>query len=191
MPKKLDIVFALIAGLAVGFVINDFFLGYKIDGIIKWAVLCSLPVISAIGLVIAFFVGKKLPFVFQAGKFFLTGAFADVIDIKVFQVLALFGVAMPLVLKAISFLVATLIKYWGNKHWAFEKHAKEETTKEVMWFFGVTLLGLCINVASFYFFVRIKTGMPLEIWTELSIIFAALVAALWNFISYKFIVFKK
>jgi hypothetical protein len=30
-----------------------------------------------------------------------------------------------------------------------------------------------------------------KIWEELSIILAALVAAIWNFLGYKFIVFKK
>jgi len=194
--KKIDTIFALIAGLAVGFVFNDFFAGYNIDGVLKWAVLLSLPVISAICLQVAFLIGKKLMFVFQASKFLLTGAFADVIDIKVFQVLALFGIASPSVLKTISFLIATIIKYWGNKHWTFKEHGEGSCAQagkinsEVVHFFIVTLVGLAINVASFSFFVKIETGMPPVIWTELSIIFAALVAALWNFISYKFIVFK-
>jgi hypothetical protein len=52
-------------------------------------------------------------------------------------------------------------------------------------------MGLAIDVVSFYYFSKIKTGISLKLWVELSIIFAALIAAVWNFLGYKFLVFKK
>ena len=199
--KKFDIIFAIICGLAVAWVALDFF------GIYGSIFVIIFPILSIIGLYITELIGRKLLFIYQAGKFSLSGAFADVIDIKVFQLLFfLFAVAgyplgleagvVPLFLtiKAISFLVAIFIKFWINKHWAFEKPQKDDIKKEAIQFFFVTIAGLALNVGSFYFFTKIigaQFSMPIKIWTELSIIFAALTAAAWNFLGYKFIVFKK
>jgi putative flippase GtrA len=105
----------------------------------------------------------------------------------------LFIIISPLFSKAISFIIATLTKYWANKHWAFEKHEKEGI-KEMAQFFIVTLIGLALDLLAFYYFIKImgpQFQMPVKVWTELSIILAALAAALWNFLGYKFIVFKK
>lgn len=126
----------------------------------------------------------------QAIKHILTGAVADAVDIGVFNLL-FWLLPFELVIKAISFLVAVAIKYIGNKYWAFEKPEKDGIKKEIAQFLAVTLIGLLINVASFYFFVRMETGINLALWREASVILALLVTAVWNFTSYKFLVFKK
>lgn len=197
--KIVDIIFALICGRVVAWIAVDFLKGYEVDiGIWRWFLLWVLPIISLFCLWLACLIGKKLLFVFQAAKFFLTGAFATVVDIKIFQfvawLLSLAITANPLIPKAISFLAATFAKYWGNKYWAFEKNEKEGLNKEIAQFFIVTLAGLALDLGSFYYLINImgpQFGMPFKVWQELSIILAALVAALWNFLGYKFIVFKK
>jgi len=179
MNKK-DIFFAIICGLAVAWVAADFIGGYE------WIVFVILPLLSVIGLWLVDLIGRKFLFVHQAGKFALAGALADVIDIKVFQLL-FWLVPFSLFFKGVSFLVATGIKYWANKHWAFEKHEGGQIAQ----FFLVTLVGLAIDVMAFYFISRISTGITVKLWVELSIILAALITAVWNFIGYKFLVFKK
>ena len=179
-----DVIIAVICGLAVAWIGVDFF------GIYGLVFLIILPIFSVFGLWLADLIGRKFLFVHQAGKFALAGAFADVIDIKIFQFLFLLA-PLSLIFKAISFLVATAIKYYTNKHWAFEKHENDNRNREVAQFFLVTLIGLALDVASFHYFGRIRTGLSARNWQELSIIFAALVAAAWNFLGYKFIVFKK
>ncbi len=185
--KKNDIIFAIVCGLAVAWIALDFFGKYG------WIFFFVLPIFSVIGLCLVELIGKKILFVRQAGKFILAGSLADVIDIKVFQFL--FWLApFSLIFKAISFLVATFVKYWWNKYWAFEKMEKEDINKEAIQFFAVTLAGLILNVGAFYYFTKIlgpQFSMPIKTWTELSVIFAALVSAAWNFLGYKFIVFKK
>jgi putative flippase GtrA len=182
--KKNEIIFAIICGLAVAWIAVDFFAG---NG---WVFFIILPLLSVLGLLLCDIIGKKYLFIHQAGKFVLTGAFADVIDIKAFQILILIA-PFSLFFKGISFLIATAIKYWTNKHWAFEKHEKDGTGREAVQFFLVTLVGLAIDVVSFYYFSRIRTGISAKLWVELSIILAALVAAAWNFLGYKYVVFKK
>ena len=133
---------------------------------------------------------KKYPFILQAAKFSLAGGFADVIDIKVFQLLFFFA-PFSLLFKTISFLVGTFVKYFFDKYWTFEKREKAGMSGEILKFFAVAITGVLFNVVSFYFFSRMKTEMPFKAWQELSIILSALVTAVWNFLGYKFLVFKK
>ncbi|MCX6723204.1 MAG: GtrA family protein, partial [Candidatus Staskawiczbacteria bacterium] len=71
---------------------------------------------------------------------------------------------------------------------------KHDIIKEIFMFIFVVVVGLLIYVAAFYCATQIihpQFGISTKIWTELSIIFAALVVAIWNFLGYKFLVFKK
>src|ERR1035437_5857209 len=172
--KKIDIILSIVCGLAVAWVASDFFSKYTSIFYI------ALPLLSIIGLWVSELIGKRFLSIYQSGKFVLVGAFADVIDIKVFQMLILLA-PFSLVFKAVSFLLATAIKYLTNKHWVFEKHDGNETIK----FFLVTIVGLTIDVVSFYYLKNIQIGISASLWLELSIIFAALITAVWNFLGYK------
>jgi putative flippase GtrA len=190
--KREDIIYAIICGLAVAWIVADF-VPMKYGTPYRMIGFAVLPILSVVGLLLCDIIGRKYLFVHQAGKFALAGAFADVIDIKVFQFLFLI-LPFSLAIKAFSFLVATLIKYLTNKHWTFAKHEKASQSREVVQFFTVAIIGLFINVVSFYCATQIigpQFKIPAELWTELSIIFSALVVATWNFLGYKFIVFKK
>ena len=149
-----------------------------------------MPILSIIGLWLADLIGKKFLFARQAGKFVLAGAFADVFDIKVFQFL-FFPPALSLLAKLISFIFATVLKYISDKYWTFEQHKHENMGGEMTKFFLVAIIGAALNVVSFYFFDRINLGLSSKLWTELSIILAAIASGLWNFLGYKFLVFKK
>lgn len=181
---KNDIIFSLACGLSVSWIALDFFGNYG------WVFIIIFPALSVLGLWIADLIGRRFLFARQAGKFVLAGAFADVIDIKIFQLLFLFA-PFSLFFKAISFCVATIVKYFCDKHWTFEKHEGENAGEEIIKFFLIAGGGLAINVVSFYFFGKIRTGLPDGIWTEADIIISALIAGTWNFCGYKFLVFKK
>ena len=183
MDKK-DLILAVICGLSVAWIANDFLNKYG------WVFFVVLPALAVAGLLLCDIMGKRYLFIRQAGKFVLAGAFTGVIDIRVFQLLFLV-IPIPLLLKAVSFIIATLVKYYSDKHWTFEKHENEGVNREIAYFFLVAVAGLAINVVSFYFFSMIRVGISLKLWTELSIILAALTSATWNFCGYKFIVFKK
>jgi len=200
MNKKIqDSIFAGVTGFAVAFIFADFLQATKFSGF-AWHLFWLFPVLSIVCLEIANQIGKKITFIDEAAKFFLVGAFSAVIDIKVFQfsawTLGLIIFVSPLVSKSISFLVATVVKYGGNKIWVFEKNGKDGIKREVIQFSIITLIGMAIDVSVFYCLSRQSPwasadATHLQIWTEVSIIIAALVAALWNFLGYKFWVFKK
>lgn len=203
--KKADITLALVTGLVLAWftmsIINsaevDNILGFKVDFLIK-ILFVSLPILAVIGLWITYIVGTKFPFVFQLGKFLLIGALATLLDLSVLNFLvALFekskGLAFS-VFKGISFLVATFAKYWANKFLAFEKKEMKEAHKEFAQFFVVTVVGLVINVLAASFVVSVigpQFGIKPQIWASIGGIVAAIVGFGWNFLGYKFIVFKK
>lgn len=210
--KVTDIIFALVMGRIIGFLVGDFLREWGIDIGLYWGLLIWVffPLFSLFCLWVAHAIGRKLLFVFQLAKFVLVGATATIIDLKIFEFLAwmLFN-QVPFVAvtaKSISFLISTSLKYWGNKYWAFGEHQmhtephfdvaqddQRDIKAEMAQFFFITLVGLLIDTIAFYFFMQMDSSisLPAGIWLKLSVIFAALTAALWNFLGYKYLVFKK
>ena len=198
--KIIDIIFALISGRIIGFVVGDILKGLGIsvglyESLALWVL---LPIITLMCLWIARIIGKKVLIVFQSAKFVLVGAVATVFDLKFFELLiwsaSFFITLNPLIAKSISFLCSTALKYWGNKYWTFGKYEKENLKKEVLQFFAITVVGLIIDVVAFYYATNIlgpQFSIPQAVWIKLSVIFAAIIAALWNFLGYKFFVFRK
>lgn len=196
--KIYDAVIAAVCGAAVAFLFADFLKegGAKIIAGQELILLVSFPILSALCLWIAYLIGKKFLFVFQAAKHLLVGAFIMVIDLKVFEFLfavIFFGKGI-MSAKVISFIIATFIKYFGNKHWAFQQNGGENIGREAAGFFAVSLAGLALDAGIFYYLVKIagpQFAIPSYLWIKLSVIFAALASAAWNFWGCKFLVFKK
>lgn len=200
--RIVDIIFALICGRVAGFLAADLLNEWGIilpvyEMLIIWV---ALPFIALFCLWVAYHIGRKFLFVFQGAKHILVGAFATIVDLRLFELLAwIFALILPvsvIIAKGLSFIVATAIKFWGNKYWVFGKHdeAQIDTKKEVVQFFFITLVGLILDIAGFYYFTNIlgpQFGFSAVIWVKLSVVFAAILAAVWNFIGYKFFVFKK
>ncbi len=202
--KVIDIIFALVCGRLIGFLLGDFLKEWGIhlgwySFLILWIL---LPFFSLLCLWIAYLIGRKFSFIFQGAKFLLVGAFTTIFDLKIFEFLVWLFAPIPLVSKGISFLAVIFFRYYGNKYWTFGKSfgdaqdscEKENIKMEIIQFLIITLIGLIINVSSFHYFIKImgpQFSIPVVIWIKLSVIFAAITAALWNFLGYKFLVFKK
>lgn len=181
--KKNDIILAIICGLAVAWVAMDLFSKFG------WAFFVLFPILFAILVDLIERFCKNTKVVGQGIRHIFTGALADVGDIKIFQLLFWIFPAQTTI-KVISFLIAAFVKYFGNKYWAFSNQSRP-STKEIFQFLLITLIGLLINVVTFSFFVKINIEMSANLWREISVIFALIITAIWNFCGYKFIVFKK
>jgi len=205
--KKIDVVLALITGEITGWF---FYAMLKNMGVtiryLDWAAALVFPFLALFGLWVCFLLGKKFISIFQAAKYLLIGILATLIDLGVMNILiTISGIATGMyysVSKGISFLFATFSKYFGDKFWAFEQMEKEEMKKEFAKFFLVTLVGLVINVyiASIvvnflgYHIVTLfgsQLGLNEKMIANIGAIVAAVAVAVWNFVGYKFIVFKK
>jgi len=197
--KKIDIILALITGEVTAWFFYGILKNIGIEiKLLYWLLPILFPILAIIGLWICYLLGKKFLWIFQAAKFFLIGVLATLVDLGVLNLLMwISGLALGLafnVFKGISFLVATFAKYWGNKFWAFEKREREGMGKEITQFYLVTLIGLGINVGVASLIVNTigpQFAMSPKIWANIGAIIAAFAAALWNFLGYKFLVFKK
>lgn len=195
--KKSDIIISLVIGEITAWYF--IYLLKELDiGPILWSLIVFYPILSVIGLEIAFLISKRFLFVFQLAKFLLTGAFAAVIDLGILYVLiSISGISAGIIyalFKGISFIVANCFKYFGDKIWAFKKKGTAEPGKEFAKFFLVTFVGLLINIAAASFvvdYIGPQFGFSAELWANIGGIIGGFATVLWNFPGYKFIVFKK
>ncbi len=180
-----DFLIAILGGIISAWLATDFF------GM-HYALLfyLFLPLWSVFLLWAASLFKGKWKFINQAARFSLSGGIADAIDIKSYQFIFLFF-PFSIAVKSVSFVIAVIIKYIANKFWVFHKFEKQGI-REIIHFLAITLVGLGINVTTFYLITVLKQDLITpRLWTELAIIFAAVVASVWNFLGYKFLVFKK
>ena len=200
--KKSDIVLSLIIGEVTAwyffYILKNFSAGFKFFSLILWSLPVVFPILSLIGIWIAFLIGQKLLFVFQLAKFALIGVIATLIDLGILAFLIhTSGIDAGIwysVFKGSSFLIATCSKYFGDKLWAFEKKEMTGVGLEFGKFFIVTLGGLLINVGIASLVVNVlgpQFGLNPELWANIGGIIAAFGTVIWNFAGYKFLVFKK
>jgi len=197
--KKIDIILALVIGEVIAWFFYGILknLGFEIR-FLGLILVIFFPILALLGIWIAWLLGKKFLWIFQAAKFLLIGALATLVDLGVLNLLIwISGLAAGLpfsIFKGISFIVATCSKYLGDKFWAFEKMERIGIGKEFNQFFIVTLIGLGINIGAASLIVNVagpQFGLTEKIWANIGAILAAFVSAVWNFLAYKFIVFKK
>jgi len=197
--KKIDIILALVIGEVIAWFFYGILknLGFEIR-FLGLILVIFFPILALLGIWIAWLLGKKFLWIFQAAKFLLIGALATLVDLGVLNLLIwISGLAAGLpfsIFKGISFIVATCSKYLGDKLWAFEKMERIGMGKEFNQFFIVTLIGLGINIGAASLIVNVagpQFGLTEKIWANIGAILAAFGSAVWNFFGYKFIVFKK
>jgi len=96
--------------------------------------------------------------------------------------------------KAISFIIANINSYYWNKSWTFARSLAQKTKAEFLQFFAVSLVGFLLNVGiASYVFKAIDpvTNMNVDQWGLVGAAIGSIVGLAWNFLGYKFIVFKE
>lgn len=144
------------------------------------------------------------PVIKQAIKFILVGALNTIVDLGVLNLLIFvseiatgFGYSA---FKGISFTVAVINSYFLNKFWTFrgqgegmEKPLDTARGREFAQFFIVSLIGFGINVGVASLVVNAvgaQFGITPRLWANVGAFCATFAAMTWNFLGYKFIVFK-
>ena len=155
------------------------------------------PLICLTGMLIARLLRNLLPTVYQVAKFILVGGLNFLIDMGVLNFLIFAtGISTGIIqsgFKAVSFLLAMLNSYLGNKYWTFKRTTQEGVFHEFLQFLIVSVIGFALNLTIDYVFVKTVGplgGMTLKTWAQFSAFIAAALAMTWNFIGYKFIVFN-
>jgi len=105
-------------------------------------------------------------------------------------------------LQAISFSIVSFISFLANKKWTFREKSKDlgETTLKYFQFIVITIGGLLIKAGLVYVVTTFipPLAIPLinfqfskTLWLAFASLGATVVSLVWNFLGYKFIVFKK
>ncbi|MBU3942722.1 GtrA family protein [Patescibacteria group bacterium] len=195
MLRKIDFVISIIISFLTAVYFS--FLFYNLYPYI-WGLLLIFPVLGALGIWVAYLISKKFLFIYQFAKFALIGTMTALVDLAILNLLIFaFGIAVGIsftIFKIVSFLIAFSTKYFGDKFWAFTDDKMIGIGKQIGMFFGVTLIGLLINVVVASLMVNWlgpQFGLSSRVWANIAGITASLTTIIWNFPAYKYLVFKK
>lgn len=95
---------------------------------------------------------------------------------------------------AVSFSVATINSYYLNKKWAFKDNSQKNQVHKFSQFLIVSLIGLIINSSTIFLitsFISPIFNINPILWANLAKVIATGFSLIWNFVGYKFFVFKK
>jgi len=152
------------------------------------------PLIAVVGMVVMFYLGKKLAVLWQLAKFGLVGVLNTAIDFGILNYLTTYtGInkGFELVpIKAIAFMVALANSYWWNKNWVFEGKKKANPVTFVI----ISTIGISINVGAVFTLtslVNAPAGISDQLWLNIANIGATFLSLAWNFLGYRLVVFKK
>lgn len=195
--KKTDIYFSAIIGEIVALFLLAMASNLKVNFPLIWSLLIIFPILAPIGLMLAYLIGKKIPVIYQIAKFSLVGFSNVAVDFGVLNLLMwqanIYSGQWIILFNALSFAAAATNSYLWNKFWTFQAKESKSSTEFVQ-FFIVAIIGALINTGIVYgltTFISPIFGLSKKLWANLAKVLATFVSLVWDFIGYKFIVFKK
>ena len=103
--------------------------------------------------------------------------------------------------KGFSFMIAVTFSYFMNKYWAFQDKNKEQEGKKFSQFLFVSLIGMAVNMTAAtvvvtYLQAPVTSTLNMsfltpQMWVNIGALSGSAAGLLWNFVGYKFWVFKK
>lgn len=160
-----------------------------------WLIPLFFVLLCALGIILARFFAKRIPVFYQFIKFAEVGGLNFLVDngtLNLFMWLlnTTSGLSYSIA-KSVSVLIAMTNSYLWNKFWVFESQ-KKDATKEAGQFYIVSFIGYLINVGVASLLVNyLSLPWDIKIIGNMSSIFGSICALFWNFIGYKYWVFKK
>jgi len=196
---KKDFLASVLAGFLIGlfsFPVTVNLLGDR--KLLIFSIAIGLWVLTVVGIGVAGFLGRWLKILFEIAKFGVVGILNTLIDFGVLNLLSyltkVFGGLALIPLNVISFSVAVVNSYLWNKHWTFKTGGLSQKGKEFAGFVAVSVIGAFLNTATVYLLTTLVFFDGLIFSSELRLNLAKLAATLvsltWNFVGYKFFVFK-
>ena len=164
---------------------------------LRVAAFLGFTILAPLALFVLFLLGKWLPVLYQFGKFAAVGTLNSFVDLGVFnlEILALGtpGVWTYRIFKGISFLAGTTNSFMWNKFWTFDSREPANVAQTVK-FYAVAIVGFFLNVlVASYVFSNITPPASIGpgLWANIGALCGICVVFIWNFLGYKFLVFKK
>ena len=202
MVAKKDYWIAAVIGFLTGVLLLIILFFLQISFLYKNLIaLVLIPILWAAGVWFGDFLGARVkPFFSQFGRYAAAGFLSTTIDFSVLNLTSyLTGVTTGIIVgwvNAPGFLIAVVNGYLWNKLWVFKDYDKEGLFHDFPKFFAVGLGGLIINST---LIIALTTYAPVSIvaavgpskWLNVAKFIANIAVIIWNFLGFKFIVFKK
>ena len=152
---------------------------------------------AALGVIVAGFIGRSVPVIWQIAKFGLVGVLNTAVNFAVLNILiAATGIDMGngfAVLTGIAFVVAVTNSFFWNEHWVFAGR-QDNQARQFLTFFIVSLVALG-GVALIGKFMTQYIAPPASLdskqWANVAAVVGVVFSLVWNYLGYKFIVFRK
>jgi putative flippase GtrA len=129
---------------------------------------------------------QKHPLILQIIKFGLIGTFNFIIDLFIYLILTRKLAFYYILAHVFAFLVANSVSFVLNKNFAFQDRDKNKILIKYFKFLGLTIISLIISATILFICVNF-----LKMFDIYGKILGTIIAACWNFISYKKLVFKR
>jgi putative flippase GtrA len=203
-----DYVFGFFAGLAIGLLLLPILQTLKpsLYASLHLVLVPILVVLTILGLVIASWIAQRFAAIWQIAKFVVVGGLNTLVDLGILTLLSAiatppqtpwfgifgFSVLFYSLYKAASFILANINSYYWNKYWTFNANTSDRPTTEFTSFFAVSIIGFLINISvasGIFHFVHLNITV-----NQMGLLAAAvgsITGLAWNFLGYKFFVFKK
>jgi len=204
--QRRDFIRILIIGAGVGLLIQPIlsnnlpakYVEYLTLGA-RLGIFAFFLILAPLALWIASFISRKwqaLRGLYQFAQFAAVGTLNSFIDVGVFNLetylngTALISNGLFAAFKAISFVCGTTNSFIWNKYWTFGAQDKTNV-KEVSSFYGVAIVGWVLNV-SMATLVKAYGPAGSTAWVNIVAPLAGVaVSFAWNFLGYKYWVFRK
>lgn len=212
---KKDYLLGLVAGILIGLLLLPILKNAKpslYDAV--WLFVVPFFAIGVpVGLIVASFIARKITLVWQLAKFLVIGVMNTLVDLGVLALITIlvandtrhasettwFTMATLVVTyyslyKAVSFIIANINSFFWNKYWTFGAENQSRGAHQFFQFFLVSLIGFAINVivASAVFSSLTAAGsFTIGQAGLLGAALGSIIGLAWNFVGYKFFVFKK
>ncbi len=215
VESKKDYLFGVASGFLIGLLLMPILKTAKPElfVMLQFVLIPLFTIAVPLGLVIASWISRKIPIIWQLAKFIVIGGLNTLVDIGALAYMLslaaksdypiasndiLFTLFVPVAFftlyKSISFFIANANSYFWNKYWTFGSNDEKKSSTEFLQFLIVSLIGFFINIVAssliFSFFHKIG-GLTADQWALIGAAAGSISGLAWNFIGYKFIVFKK
>jgi putative flippase GtrA len=198
MTRK-DLTASLVIGAGVGLlaqpILANVLTSIHLTLVMRIGIFVFFTLLAPFALWLCSLIAKIWKAFYQFGQFAAVGTLNSFIDIGVFNLETfLYGtsiISIPLfaIFKAISFLCATTNSFAWNRNWTFGSKEKVNAG-EVTGFYTIALIGWGANVAVATLVKSV--GPETKLWVDIvAPVAGILVTFIWNFVGYKYFVFKK
>lgn len=196
MPKH-DLLLSLGAALVIGLSLLPTLINtglYNQVPFLPVLLFLGLPVLVAIGMFVAYFLGRRLAILWQLAKFALVGVLNTAIDFGVLNFLInVSGITSGIgiiFINITSFSLAIINSFFWNKQWVFG----EGKQGNFVTFAIVTFIGLSLNTGIVYLLTTFVDPIIVTsdaLWANLAKVLATGISMVWNFMGYKMLVFSR